>query len=60
VVRLARHIIDVDVGQVVVVVADDPAARADIPAWCRMRRHAYLGEHVESDRTPAFLVRRLV
>jgi hypothetical protein len=25
------------------VLADDPAATFDIPAWCRMRGHTYLG-----------------
>ncbi|TAK71191.1 MAG: sulfurtransferase TusA family protein [Actinomycetota bacterium] len=31
-------------GAVLVVVADDPAARHDIPAWCQLRGHTYLGD----------------
>jgi TusA-related sulfurtransferase len=41
---LARRIGDVPVGGVVAVLADDPAAAVDVPAWCRMRGHDYLGE----------------
>jgi TusA-related sulfurtransferase len=44
VITLARQIADVPVGGVLTVLADDPAARVDIPAWCRMRGHDYLGE----------------
>nr|WP_281248370.1 sulfurtransferase TusA family protein [Cryptosporangium aurantiacum] len=43
VIHLARRIGEVPVGAVVRVLADDPAARVDIPAWCRMRAHEYQG-----------------
>ena len=43
VVRLANSIGDVAVGGTLAVVADDPAARPDIPAWCRMRGQEYVG-----------------
>lgn len=43
VIELGRRIRDVPVGAVVRVLADDPAARLDIPAWCRMTGHDYLG-----------------
>ncbi|WP_375492461.1 sulfurtransferase TusA family protein [uncultured Jatrophihabitans sp.] len=55
---LARHIGEVAVDETVSVEADDPAARADVPAWCRMRGHEYLGEHAAEDGTPAYDVRR--
>jgi TusA-related sulfurtransferase len=29
-------------GALIEVLADDPAATSDIPAWCRMRGHTYL------------------
>ena len=54
VIALARRITDVPVGEVVRVLADDPAARVDIPAWCRMRGHEFLG----SPESGAFDVRR--
>jgi tRNA 2-thiouridine synthesizing protein A len=55
VIALARQIPDVGVGDVVRVLADDPAAANDIPAWCRMKGHEYVG----SPASGAFDVRRL-
>ena len=43
VIELARALPTVGVGQVVEVLSDDPAARHDVPAWCRMRAQEYLG-----------------
>ena len=40
VIRLARAAKDLPAGAVVELWATDPAARADVPAWCRMRGHA--------------------
>ena len=58
VIELAKHIGDVAVGEVVVVLADDEAARVDIPVWCRMKGHEYVG--TEPAETGArHLVRRL-
>ncbi|MGZ8737434.1 MAG: sulfurtransferase TusA family protein [Nocardioides sp.] len=58
IIRLANHIGDVAVGQTLGVVADDPAARPDVQAWCRMRGHEYVGEDTASDGVPRFVVRR--
>jgi TusA-related sulfurtransferase len=55
---LARHIGDVAVGEQIAVEADDPAARPDVQAWCRMRGHEYVGEALAGDGTPRYLVRR--
>lgn len=41
-------------GQVLEVRSTDPAAREDVPAWCRMNGHEYLG----SDGTRHFLRKR--
>lgn len=43
VIALARRLPELPVGAVLRVLADDPAAAADIPAWCRMRGQEYLG-----------------
>jgi len=59
VIELARRINDVEVGELVAVVADDPAARHDVPAWCRMREQEYAGEDTAPDGTPRYLVRRI-
>ena len=59
VIELARHLVDVPVGDVLAVVARDPAARVDVPAWCRMRGQEWLGEDQAADGVPRYLVRRL-
>jgi tRNA 2-thiouridine synthesizing protein A len=58
VIELARRISEVEVGGVIAVAADDPAAATDIPAWCRLRKHDYVGAGDPVDGIPSFLVRR--
>ena len=36
---LAQQIGDIPVGAVIAVLADDPAAYSDIPAWCALKSH---------------------
>jgi tRNA 2-thiouridine synthesizing protein A len=55
VIELAKRIREVEIGAVVRVLADDPAAANDIPAWCRMKDQAFLG----SPEPDAFDVRRV-
>jgi TusA-related sulfurtransferase len=55
---LARHIGDVAIGETIIVEADDPAARPDVQAWCRMRGHDYVGMEPAADATPGYIVRR--
>ncbi len=57
VIELALAIVDVEIGHAVAVLADDVAARTDIPAWCRMRGQEYAGESAE-DGTPRYVVIR--
>jgi len=59
VIALARAVPSVQVGDVVRVVADDPAAAVDIPAWCRMRGHELTATGTEDDGAPWYDVRRL-
>ncbi|MFJ6717308.1 MULTISPECIES: cysteine desulfurase/sulfurtransferase TusA family protein [unclassified Streptomyces] len=58
VIELARAIGRVPVGGTVTVVSDDEVARLDIPAWCVMRGHAYVGE-TPRPAGAAYTVRRL-
>ncbi|MEV7520820.1 aminotransferase class V-fold PLP-dependent enzyme [Streptomyces sp. NPDC091371] len=58
VIELARAIHRVPVGGTVTVVSDDEVARLDIPAWCGMRGHAYVGESPRPVGV-AYTVRRL-
>ncbi|MEU6002211.1 aminotransferase class V-fold PLP-dependent enzyme [Streptomyces sp. NPDC047197] len=57
VIELAKVIGDVPVGGTVTVLADDEAARLDIPAWCEMRGQEYVGEE-PADHGSAYVVRR--
>jgi tRNA 2-thiouridine synthesizing protein A len=56
---LAKHINKVKQGEIIRILADDPAASNDIPAWCRLRGQKYIGANIV-DGVPAFDVRRLI
>ncbi|WP_427167489.1 cysteine desulfurase/sulfurtransferase TusA family protein [Streptomyces sp. C1-1] len=58
VIELAKVMGEVPVGGTVRVLADDEAARLDIPAWCEMRGQEYVGEE-PADRGAAYVVRRV-
>jgi TusA-related sulfurtransferase len=64
IIDLAKRFDEVPVGGTVELLADDPAAPADVAAWCRLRRQEFLGAR---DLRPgpgtggtgqAFLIRR--
>ena len=59
VIALARRLGEVPVGSVVRVLADDPAAAVDIPAWCRLRGQEYLGSVGDGEVPDGYEVRRL-
>ena len=59
IIELARHIGDVEFGALLAVVADDAAARADVPAWCRMTGQEFAGEETADDGVPRYVVRRV-
>ncbi|MFA9429272.1 sulfurtransferase TusA family protein [Egicoccus sp. AB-alg2] len=58
VIELAKAVKDVEVGQVVLLLATDPAAKVDVPVWCRMQRQQLAGQ-VEVDGVWRFEVRRV-
>ena len=57
VIAAARRLAELPVGAVLRVLADDPAAAIDIPAWCRMRDQELVGTPTV-DGSPAYDVRR--
>jgi tRNA 2-thiouridine synthesizing protein A len=59
IIELAKALPDVAVGDLLAVVARDPAARHDVPAWCRMRGQEYVGEEAAEDGAPRYVVRRV-
>lgn len=42
-VRLAKAIEEAEVGGQVDLLSDDPGARVDVPVWCRLKDHLFLG-----------------
>jgi len=57
IIMLADRIREVRVGQTIAVLADDPAAKTDLPAWCALKSQ----EFIRADDLPvgwSFLVRR--
>jgi tRNA 2-thiouridine synthesizing protein A len=57
IIMLAERIREVPIGQVVAVLADDPAARTDLPAWCAIKSHEFVAA-VDLPIGWAFLVKR--
>jgi tRNA 2-thiouridine synthesizing protein A len=53
IIEVARRISEVNVGSVLQLLADDPAAGPDLAAWCRMR-----GQTLVASDPPRFFVRR--
>jgi len=57
VIRLGAVLKDLPDHALVRLLATDPAARSDVPAFCRMRRHELLQARDEGEHT-AYLVRK--
>lgn len=57
VIRLARAAADLGPGALVRVLATDPAAASDVPAFCRMRGHALEAVSDAGDGATAYDVR---
>ena len=57
IIMLAQRINEVPIGSIIAVLADDPAAETDVPAWCMMKSH----DHVHTqplERGWAIMIRR--
>ncbi|MFD0686861.1 sulfurtransferase TusA family protein [Actinomadura fibrosa] len=58
IIMLAERIREVPVGQIVAVLADDAAARTDVPAWCRMKSQDFVWEETLPQGGWGFHIRR--
>ena len=58
IIMVAERIREIPVGSVVAVLADDVAARTDVPAWCRMKSQEFVREET-LPRGWAFHIRRM-
>jgi tRNA 2-thiouridine synthesizing protein A len=57
IIMLADRIREVRTGDLVAVLADDPAAKTDLPAWCALKSHEFVAT-VDLPEGWRFLVRR--
>jgi tRNA 2-thiouridine synthesizing protein A len=60
IIALARRMPGLPVGSVLRLLADDPAAELDVPAWCRLRGQEYLGAGAAGGQARAYDIRRSV
>jgi tRNA 2-thiouridine synthesizing protein A len=58
IIMLAERIGEVPIGQLVEVLADDPATKTDVPAWCGLKSHDFVALAELAPAGWAFLVRR--
>lgn len=59
VVKLAKAIKEIQVGEILEAVATDPGVMADIPAWTRSTGHELVSLDKQEDKTFKFVVKRL-
>jgi tRNA 2-thiouridine synthesizing protein A len=57
IIMLADRIREIPVGQTIEVLADDPAAKTDLPAWCALKSQEFVGA-ADLSVGWSFLVRR--
>jgi tRNA 2-thiouridine synthesizing protein A len=55
--ELRARIADLPAGAEIHLIASDPAAPIDLPAWCHLTGHAYLGPIPATGGTPAYALR---
>ncbi len=57
IIMLAQRIQEVPIGATIAVLADDPAAKSDVPAWCTMKSQEFV-TITELPRGWSFLIKR--
>lgn len=57
IVEMAKAMRRLEVGQTLELLADDPVAKKDVPAWCQTTGHDFLGQQEEGP-VFRFLVRK--
>jgi tRNA 2-thiouridine synthesizing protein A len=58
IIMLAERIREVPIGEFVAVLADDPAAESDVPAWCMLKSQEFVSMTNLPGSGWAFVVRR--
>ncbi len=57
IIMLAERIREVPIGQIIAVLADDPAAKTDVPAWCTLKSQEFV-TMADLPRGWSFFIRR--
>lgn len=57
IVKLAQRMIELESDQVLELLADDPGAKQDVPAWCNRTGNEYLGME-EADDMLRFYIKK--
>jgi len=60
IIMLAEQIRDIPRGEIVAVLADDPAAYTDIPSWCMMKAQDFAGHAELPGGGWALYIRRMI
>jgi tRNA 2-thiouridine synthesizing protein A len=55
IIKIAEKIKDLQVGQVLEVIATDEGIKTDLPAWCKMTGHEFLGVKEDKGEFHAFI-----
>jgi tRNA 2-thiouridine synthesizing protein A len=55
-IELRAHVVAAGAGAVIHLIATDPAAPIDLPAWCHLTGHTYLGP-VRGTERPTYALR---
>jgi tRNA 2-thiouridine synthesizing protein A len=56
--KLAKGIKNIDIGQVLELLATDPGSKTDVPAWCEKTGHEFI-ESTEEKGTFKYYLRRV-
>lgn len=55
IIQTAKKIKEIKVGEVLEVISTDQGIKSDMPAWCRMSGHEFLGIEEEGDTIRVYL-----
>lgn len=58
IVKTSKAIKEIEVGQVLEIIADDEGIKEDMPAWCKTTGHEFLGMEEDDDEIHLYVRRK--
>lgn len=58
IVKTSKAIKEIEVGQVLEIIADDEGIKEDMPAWCKTTGHEFLGMEEDDDEIRLYVRRK--